>query len=138
RVHQKQRAVMAEVITEKPVGNGGLRRDGTERGMGVDGSYGGVEAAVGDAPQADAPVIAGDTLDEIVDGIVGIGTLVDVLGLERVDELGANVDEDAFGMAHTAHILIGEDIAILNEFRRAPVTPEFVRAVRPRAGGPSF
>src|SRR5579862_3878689 len=106
--------------------------------MGVDRSDSRVEATIGDPPQTDAPVIVGDVLDEVIYGIVGIGAFIDVLGLERVKELGAILDEDAFGVARSTHILIGEDIAILDEFRRSPVAPISIRAVRARAGAGSF
>jgi hypothetical protein len=106
--------------------------------MRVNGSDCRIEAAIGDAPQPDAPVIVGDVFDEVVYGIVGIGAFIDVLGLERVKDLGAILDKDAFGVARSTHVLIGEDIAILDEFRRSPVVSVSIRAVRARAGAGSF
>ena len=42
--------------------------------MRVDDAGGGVKAGIGDAPHADAAVVAADVLDQPVDGVVGVAS----------------------------------------------------------------
>ena len=69
-----------EVVAEEPVGNGRLRGDSLEGGMGVNGGHGGVEAWIGDAPDTDASVVEADVLDEPVDGVIGVTGLIHIVG----------------------------------------------------------
>ena len=75
---EEERAVVMEVVPDKPVRHRRLRGDGLNRGMRINGSHGSVEARVRDAPDANIAVVIANVLDEPVNGVVGIGGLVDV------------------------------------------------------------
>ncbi len=109
-VRQKERAVVMEVVADEPVGDGRLRRDSLERGMRVNGSHGGVEARIGDAPDADASIVVGNVLDEPVDAVIGVTGLVNIAGSFFVRDVGTHVLEGAFAEELSAHVLVDKDV----------------------------
>ena len=109
-LRQVEGAVVMEVVAEEPVGDGCLRRDSLERGMGVDGRHDGVEAGIGDAPGADASVVVGDVLDQPRDAVIGIAGLIDILGTFFGGDVGAHILEGAFAEELSAHILVDKDV----------------------------
>src|SRR5205823_3315036 len=97
-------------------------------------------------PEADPAVVVRDCLDEIRDGVVGVGALVDVVGLERIDELRPVVNEYPFRMAQPPDVLVCEDIAVLDKLSRAehapaigigPVWPRAIRRALEKNGMPA-
>jgi len=73
---------------------------------------------------------------EPIDGVVGIGALIDVIRPRMGRELRAHFEECAFALETAAHILDNEDVAGAGERRgRAEVGRIAVLAVRPGAIG---
>src|SRR5438045_35089 len=107
--------------------------------MGIDRADARIESGIGDTPQPDASVVVGNILDEILDRIVGVGALIYIVRLQGIDEERAIIDEDAFRFAHTAYILIGKDVAVVDELARATRTVSIrVRSVWASAIGRTF
>ena len=70
--------VVIGVIAEVIVSDRRLRRGGYEGGVRIDHPGRDVEAGVRDTPHADLTVVAFDILDQILDGVVGVATFVDL------------------------------------------------------------
>lgn len=70
--HIEDESPVAMEVVEKPIGDGGLRGNGFQGGMRIDGAGGGVESRIGNAPLADISIVARDMLDEPLNGIEGI------------------------------------------------------------------
>ena len=117
-MRQKEGALVKEVI-EKPIGNRRLRRDGFERGVGIDHAGGAIETGIADAPEADLAVVAGNIFDEPLDGVMGVGAFVNALSSRS--RLRPDVLEGSLGHIAAAHVLINEDIAF---FKKVSIWPE--------------
>ena len=92
--------------------------------MGVDHRARGQEAAVRDAPRADAAVVAGHVVHQPLDRVVEVGGLVgavDVAGLA----VGAQRDEFALGLVAPTQVLQHEDVPLVEELL-VPVQPDGV------------
>ena len=67
----------------------------------------------------DPAVVVRHVLDQPVDGVVGVGALVDVGRAALLgDDVRPHVDELALRHPAAAHVLVGEDVAVLAEERR--------------------
>ena len=108
-VGEHEGAVVIGVVAHVVIGDGGLRGDGDERGVGVDHAGGGVEAGLRDAVHADFGGVVGNVLDEPVDGVVGVGALVGIFGAALDRLVGADDDVIAFAHVAAADVLVGED-----------------------------
>jgi len=106
-------AVVA-VVVEEEVGHRGLGAGGLDGGMRVDNGGRGVEAGVADAGDADLAVVVGDVLEEELDGVVGVGGLVGLIGGLVVD-VGAHLLEDALAVGAATNVLADEDVAGLEQ-----------------------
>ncbi len=107
-----------------------------EGGVGVDDAGGGVEAGIGDAPHADLAVVVGDVVNEPLDGVVGVGAFVGILGAALDGAVRRHVDEIAFGHVAAADVLVDEDELLAAEFiRRAEGGLVVLHAVGPDAVG---
>ena len=102
---------MEEIVAEKGVAHAGLLGRGFQRRMGIDHAHVHQEAAVGNAVEAGTAVVVRDILYEPVDRVVGIGALVDSLGILRIVN-GAEHHEFAFGAIAPANVLEHKDVAI--------------------------
>ncbi len=87
----------------------------TRAGMGVDDGGRGVEAGIGDAPDANLAVVVGHMLEQELDGVVGVGGVVDILRRFLFVDVGTHLDELAFAHPAAAHILVDEDVAAVLE-----------------------
>ena len=133
RVREVERAVVVKIVAHEPLGDGGLRRGGFERRM--RGNHAGrrVVARIGDAPHPDPAVVRRDILDQPVDGVEGIGALIDTTRAARRGRVGAerpDVGVSPLGHPRTADVLVDEGEAILHEqVGWAQAGPVGVRAV---------
>ena len=105
---------MVEVVAEEHVGWGGLFGGGFEGGMGINEGHGGEPAAIGDAEEAGASIVVFDVFHEPVDGVVGVGGLVNGTGFGFVAERAGH-DELAFGLVASADVLEDEEVAFAGE-----------------------
>ena len=105
------------IVAEKPVGHRRLRRHRFQGRVAGQRGHGRVEAEVGDAPDADASVVAGGVPEQPVDRIISVAGLVDLpaflAGVER-----AQVDEVALRLEAAADVLADEDVAFALEIDR--------------------
>ena len=76
---EHERAVVIDVVAHVVVGGRRLRRRRLQRRMRVDDARRDVEAGLRDADHAGAAVVVRDVLQQPLDGVVGVGALVDVL-----------------------------------------------------------
>src|SRR5206468_2985889 len=81
----------------------------------IDDGGGGVEAWVGNAPDADFAIVAGHVLEEELDRIVGVGGVVHVLRRLLVIDVGAHLLEIPLAHPTAAHILVDKDVAAFLE-----------------------
>jgi hypothetical protein len=106
---------VVEPVVAHPAVDHGVHGDGDlEGGVGVDEGHEGEEAVVGDAEDADFAVGLGGVFYEPVDGVVGIGGLVDgggVLGAVN----GAVHDEVALGAVLAADVLDDANVAAVDD-----------------------
>ena len=118
-----ERALVEEIVSHPGVADRRLGRDGLERGMGADPGERREPSGIGAAEHADLAAVAGNVLHQPVDGIEGVGGLIDAARILRVP-LRAQGDEVAAGADAPADVLTHEDVAVLGEL-----------AVRPGNGG---
>ena len=104
-----------EIVAQELVGGGCLFGRGLERGMRVEQSHGGQPAPVGDAQDSHPAVMVGHVGQKPVDGVVGVGALVDGLRVALVARV-AQHHKPALGAVAPANILKDEDVALRNEF----------------------
>ena len=105
---------MEEIVAHPGVTDRCLGRDGLERGMGADAGEGSEPSGIGTAEHADLAVVAGNVLHQPVDGVEGVGGLVDAVRVLRVP-LRAEGYEIAAGPEAPADVLAHEDVAVLGE-----------------------
>ena len=131
-------SAMIAVVAQEKVGHGRLGAGGSQRGMGVDDGGRRIEAWVGDAPYAHLVVVVGDVLEQELDGVVGVGCVVDVLGGFLVVDVGAHLDKIALAHPAATHVLVDKDVAAFFKLiRGAKVLWILILAVRGDAiGGP--
>ena len=102
---------MVEVISNKPVGDRGLRRRGFECRMGIDHSCCGIESRIGDAHHSDVAIVVGDVLYEPLDRVVGVGAFINLCRLVVGRDVGSHVNKFSFRSIASPNILEDEDIA---------------------------
>ena len=117
------------VVAMKPVRDRRLRRDGFDCRMTIDAGHRGVKARIRNAVDADPAVVVRHVLNQPIDGVVGVGGLVDLLaGL--VGNVRPHVFVLAFAHVAPAHVLIDKDVAFAREqFIGAQRRLELIRAV---------
>ncbi len=113
-VTQAEGAVVVEIITQIHVRWRRLFGDGLERRVRLDHRHGRQPAAVGNSQHAHASVVVRNVLEQPVDGVVGVGALVDGLRVVRVAG-PAQHHELAFGFVTPANILEDEDVTFRNQ-----------------------
>ena len=90
----------------------------------------GVEAWVRDPRHSDLAIVIGDLLDQPVDGVVGVRTLIDLLR-RLLGEMRSHVDKLTFRHPPPSHVLVNEDVAGFAELgRRSQIISVLVNAVR--------
>ncbi len=80
-VAQAEGAVVMKIVAEEHICGRGLRRDCLECRMRLQHAHDRQPAWIADAQHADAPVVVRHLLHEPIDGVVGVGALVDGLGI---------------------------------------------------------
>ncbi len=83
-VAEPERTVVMEVVAQEHVRRRRLGRGRLERGVGLEQGHDRQPAVIRDAEHADAAVVPPDVLDQPVDRVIGVGPLVDRLGVGRV------------------------------------------------------
>ena len=119
-VAQAERAVVMEVVADPHVCGRGHRHDGLERGMRIERAHHREPRRVTRADHADAAVVVGDVLEQPLDGVVGVGALVDRLRVLAIARL-AQHHELALGLEAAANVLQHDDVAVggkIDERRR--------------------
>ena len=99
---------------------GACGSDGDQRGVRVDHARGGVESGLRNAVHPDLAGVAGNVLDQPVDGVVGVGALVGVLGAALHGLVRADHDVVAFAQIAAANVLIDEDEFLAREQLEGP------------------
>ena len=95
-----------------------------------------VEARIRDAPHSDSAVVVRHVFDQPINGVVGVGALVDVGWAAFLRLVRADIYELAFGHEPPAHILIDEDVTfLLKQGRRTYGILEGIFAVWPNTIG---
>jgi hypothetical protein len=130
-VRQVERAVVVKVVSDEPVGDGRLRRDGLDGRMRVDHRHRRVEAGIGDSPDADVSVVVRDVLHHPVDGVPGVARFIDILRSLLGGDVGTHVDELALAHEASADILVNKDVlrARVKKFRGAEMLGILIFAV---------
>ena len=106
---------VVEPVVAHPAIDHGIHGDGNfERGVRMDERHERQKAVVGDAEDADLAIGLGNVFDEPVDGVVGVGGLVDGRGVLRAVE-GAVHDVVAFGAVLAADVLDDADVAAFDD-----------------------
>lgn len=104
--------------------------------MSIDEPRGSVKTRIGDPPHAHAAVVIGNIFDQPVDGVPGIGGLVEILGPGLHHLVRTHVLILSLGHPTAAHVLINEDVAFLFEQEgRAHGVAIAIAAVRDHAVG---
>ncbi len=116
-VEHEGSAVVAVVAHEK-IRHRSLRRSGLERGMRVNDAGRGIEARIRDAPDADASVVVGHMLQQIIDGVGGVGAIVHILWRFLHVDVGTHFYKGPLRHVAPANILIDEDISGFFKFIR--------------------
>jgi len=130
RVGQVERAVVMPVVTDEPVGDRRLRRDGFQRGVMGDGAHRRVEPGVRDAVHPDLAVMVGHVLQQPFDRVVGVRRLVDVLRPRLRRHVRPDILELALRHQPSANVLVDEDVPVADEqVRRAEAAAVGIRAV---------
>ena len=133
---QHECAAVIGIVAQEKVSHGRLRAGCGQRRVRIDDGRRGIEAGVRDSPDADLTVVVGNVLEEVVDGVVGIGGVIHVLGRLLVVDVRTHLDIVALAHPAASHILIDEDVAALFELLGgAEVMRILVFAVRANAIG---
>ena len=114
RLGEEEGAVMVVVIAGEDIRHRGLGRDRLQGGVGPHQRGGGVEAGVGDAPDAHLAVMAGHVVQEPLDGVEGIRRLVHAAAVQ----VGRHLLEDAAAHHPAPHILVHDDEPVPGQLRR--------------------
>src|SRR5208282_4302363 len=81
---QPEGAVVMKIVAQEHIGDGSLLGDGAHGGMRVERGHFREPAAVGNAGNPHAAVVTGNIFEQPLDGIVGVGALVDRAGVRAV------------------------------------------------------
>lgn len=69
-----------------------------------------VETRIGDSPDADLAIVAGDVFEQPIDRVVSVAALIDLIGIHFVGDLRPNIFEVPFGHPPASDILIHKDV----------------------------
>ena len=106
---------VVEPVVAAPAVDHRVHRDGDlERGVRMDEAHQGGESVVGDADDADLAVGLRHVLHEPVDGVVGVGGMVDRGRVQRAAQ-GAVHDVVALGAVLAADVLDDADVAAFDD-----------------------
>src|SRR5579884_2649443 len=112
---EHESAAMICIIAHKEVSHWGLRRCGLQRRMRINHAGRGVKARVGYAPDSRLAVVIGNVLQQELERVVHICTVVYVFWRLFIVNVRAHLYELAFRHIASANILIDEDISGLLE-----------------------
>ena len=113
-MRQHEGAVVIAVVAQVIIGDGGLRRNRHQGGMGVQQCGGGEKAGLGDAPHAHLAGVVADVFHQPIDGVEGVGAFVEIARALR-GLVGADGGVFALAEEAAAHVLIDEDEFIARE-----------------------
>ena len=106
---------MEPVIAHPTIDHRAFGHGGLQRAVGVDLCHQRGETEVGTADNADLAIAFGHILHQPVDGVIGVGRLINAGGVQRPGD-GAVHHEHPFRIVDAANVLINADIAIVHEF----------------------
>ncbi len=107
-------AVVKPVVANPAVDHRALRDRRLQRRMRIDLRRERQEAKVGGADRADLAVGLGHILHQPVDGVVGVGALVDPAVVERPGDRPVH-HERAFRIVEAADVLLDDDVTVVDE-----------------------
>ena len=110
-------AVVEPVIAHPAVDHRALRHRGLERRMRIDLRHERRKAQVAGADDADLAVRLRRVLHQPLDGVVGVGRLVDAGVVQRPRPAGRFMMYCALGPVQAANVLVDADVAVLHELR---------------------
>src|SRR6202041_634033 len=109
------KGAVVEPVVAHPAVDHGIHRDGNfERRVRIDQRHQRREAVVGNAENADFTVGLGEIFDQPVDGVVGVGGVIGVRGIQRPVQRPVH-DVVALGTILTAHVLDDADVAAFDD-----------------------
>ena len=108
-VAQPEAAAVKGVVAVEQSGHRCLRRDGFEGGMGIDHPRRRIKTEVGNAGHADVAVVAANVMDQPLNGVPGVGALVDGTRVGLCVQVRADVNELTLRGESTANILQNEN-----------------------------
>ncbi len=104
-----------EPVVAHPAVHHGIHRHGNlERRMRIDQRHQGQEAVVGNPQDADLAVALGNVLHQPVDGVIGVGRMIDGGGIQRAVQRAID-DVVAFGAVFAANVLDDADVAAFED-----------------------
>ena len=115
-------AVMEPVVATPAVHHRVHRHRHLERRVRIDQRHERQEAVVRDAEYADLPIGLRDILHEPIDGVPGVGRMIDGRGVQGTAE-GPVHDVIALGTVFAAHVLYGADVAAFDDYLGRVVVP---------------
>ncbi len=116
-VAEAKGAVVVEVVTQELVGGRCLLDGGFQGGVWIERGHDGGPTVVRGAGDPGAAVVIGDVLDQPVDGVPGVGGLVDAFGVVRLVGRAAH-DECAFRLEPPANVLLHHVVILVAPARR--------------------
>ena len=98
--------------------------------MGIDHAHRGIETRIGNTEHTDLAVVVRRMFHQPIDGVVGVGTLVEILG-SLVGVVGTDMGIRALGSVPAADVLCDQDEAVPGEgIERANGVGVVIRAIR--------
>ena len=110
---QHKRAAMVRVVALEKIRHRGLGAGCDECGMRIDDARRGIKSRVRNPPDAHLAVVVFDRLQQKVDGVMGIRSIIHIGWRLLVVDVRRHLDEGAFAQIAPAHILVNEDVATL-------------------------
>ena len=109
-----KRAVVKPVVAHPAIDHGVHRHGNFQRGMRIDERHQRQKAVVGNAEDADFAVGFGNVFHQPVDGVVGVGGVIDRRGIQRAAQRAVH-HVVAFGAVLAANILHDADVAAFHD-----------------------
>src|SRR5690348_15589660 len=110
-IAETEGAVVMEVVAKEHIGGGRVFAEGFESGMRLDSAHDGRPAAVGTTIYSRLAIVVWDILQQPVESVIGVFTLVGGLWVVLVPEKTAK-DKCPFRLITTADILEDKDVTI--------------------------
>ena len=124
-------ATMIGIIAHKKICHRCLGTGCLDGWMRINDARGGVETGIGNAPDADLPIVIRHMLQKIFNRVIHVRGVVDILRGRLVVDVRTHLDKLALRLVSAAHILIDKDVTGLLKFvRRAKALLVLIFTIR--------